>query len=132
MPAAHVVAVASGALGYLIGVYLLRGEVGWWGETTSTMRPILWSGMSGASRSASGSAGAGRLVVRSARPTCRRYILGGATATVAGVSLLLVSWFGAGVAGDPLAARWVYAVYAAAAWPFAGLPVDCNRGAIGH
>ena len=122
MPAAHVVAVASAALGYLIGVYLLRGEVGWWGETTSTMRPILWSGMSGAALAPLVALLA--LVGWSFQWRGRRVdalFIGGATATVAGVSLLLVSWFGAGVAGDPLAARWVYAVYAAAALAVCGV-----------
>ena len=47
MPAAQVVVVASSALGYLLGIYLLRGDVRWWGTTTSALRPVLWSASSG-------------------------------------------------------------------------------------
>ncbi len=121
MPAAQVVAVASAALGYLIGVYLLRGEVDWWGATSSSMRPILWSGASGAAlvRLVALLAIGGWCAQWRARRADALFIAG-ATSVVACVSLLLVSWFGAGVVGDPLGARWVYAVYAAAALVVAG------------
>ena len=113
LPSAHLVAAACGALAYLLVVNLATGELSWSGEDWRSMTHALLSGSSGTLLVPLVLVYAAAASVARSRWRETAVMLAVATAALATISAGLVSWFGWGVEGDPLGARWVYAIYAA-------------------
>ncbi|MBL9125778.1 MAG: hypothetical protein JNG90_19210, partial [Planctomycetaceae bacterium] len=127
LPAAHLLAGAGLAVGSLITLHAVRGEIAWThGSTTATLRALA-SAVSGNALAALGvlyaAGGAGWLWLRRVGDA-RGYF---ATAGLLGAaSLALVTAFGFRTVGDPYGTTWVYALSgagalaAAFAWERAG------------
>jgi len=117
LPVAHLLAIPCLILAYLIGLHVAFGNLDWRVEDSARLVRLLVS-------STSSTALAPMFVLlgsvvevlsrRGRRPEARYY------ARVAGavglVSLVLVTGYGFGRAGDPNGAVWIYALYAASAF----------------
>lgn len=113
LPAAHLVAAPCLALAYLLGAYLVGGQIAFADNGAGKLAAVLISGGSGALLAPLVLAYLGAAYVALRRGSHARLALGGAAAGLAAASVALVSWFGFGVAGDPVGAGWVYLLYAA-------------------
>jgi hypothetical protein len=116
IPVAHIPAGVSLAAAWIVGFYLVRGDVGWTLADSSPIRSLLLSATTGhvlvALVVAFGAVAAG--LRRLGRGEFgKMYVLLAAAATIA--SLALVLWFGFGRSGDPTNATWTLAIYAVAA-----------------
>jgi hypothetical protein len=114
--AAHVPAGVSCAAVWIVGFYLVRGDVAWTITGPSPMRNLFLSAATGnlllALVAAFGAIAAG-LWHFGRSEASKMYAILAAAATI--VSLALVLWFGWGRPGDPANATWTLAVYAVAA-----------------
>ncbi|MGD9722986.1 MAG: hypothetical protein AB7O59_21435 [Pirellulales bacterium] len=120
LPAAHLIAAACLAIGYVLVVYLFDAQIGWREQSPQLLAKAIVSGGTGVLLLplVLGYAAAAFVALRRfgraatlLESTPR--VLALAAGALAVVSIALVTWFGFGVEGDPFGAAWVYLVYAA-------------------
>jgi hypothetical protein len=116
IPVAQLPAGAALAAAWLIGFYLLRGDIAWTLGDSALMQRTLVSALSGhvLVPLAGIFAGIAWCFTRFTRRDDALQVALVAAATAA-LSLALVLWFGFGRAGDPQNATWTLAIYALAA-----------------
>lgn len=116
LPAAHLLATPCLVLAYMLGFHLFRGNVTWHVESPHTLVRALLLGESGTALVplVCVFGGLASLLIRWSR-RLDAIFYGVAAAGTAVLSLVLVTWHGFGLPGDPAHATWVYAIYAAGA-----------------
>jgi hypothetical protein len=113
IPAAHVVAAACLGIAYLLVAHVTSGEVAWSGNTPEHLASVLASGESGTLLAPLVLLYAGLTFVARRRAYAGWWAFGAAFAGGSAVSVALLAWFGWGNRGVPLAAGWIYLLYAA-------------------
>ncbi len=113
LPQAHLLAAACLALGYVCLVQLASGTITWTGNDPLNLARALLSGSSGLLLAPLVLAYAGATFLAVRHQSDAQHTLLGAAVALGIVSTVLVSWFSAGVQGDPFGAAWIYLLYGA-------------------
>jgi hypothetical protein len=113
IPAAHLVAAACLAVAYLLLAHWSAGEITWSGNDPDRLAETLLSGESGTLLAPLVLLYAGLAFVARRRAYDGWWALAAAFAACMAVSVALLAWFGWGNRGVPLAAGWIYLLYAA-------------------